>query len=760
MEIDLSRRWSILLADASSPNGTLPPEEMEAVLAEPSAAPDPARFAAAELAAFFARVGGKPVHAGRGDEGPEAGLLILDPGAGSGPPASARRGYAWRASAARIELTGDSPAGLLAAVYDFLGHAGARWTAPGSEGERLPAVGAGAGLPLAAAGGRSKGPKLNPVLILGHGSYLERAEEYFLWAARNGYVGVFMHTIEGPFALGACPARRYESLRPRLAALAARLGLSIEEGGHLLSGFLPRRLFRARPELFRMTEGKRRADRNFCPSNPAALALVAENFAAFARSRPEVAVFHVWPDDLPGGGWCACPDCAGALSGAGLSPAAQSLTAALALAAALKEVRPEAKLSFLAYHDTEEAAAAARTLAPAGLPPNLELLWAPRRRNWARGYAEAGDADSGATLNAASRASFESARPAFRAGGAAVFEYYEDALLWKGAVPPLAATMAADLAYYAGAGAGPAAGAGSVAGSEAGAEAASKPLATKVGILLTGDRLPLAARPNVWLFPRLAWSGGGDPEPLLRDWTAATFGPAAPAMAAYWRALAEAWSLNLDLVPGETENRIPAPLGQGVAKPPADWGDPWLADRDRLAERRGRAEELFDRLREAEAALDKAAELLESAAKDDAGAADPGRLARCAAALADEDAEYGIAAAVLELDCARIAAYHELASGELAAAADIALLARSALSGLYRAARIVPDRRSRRNLRFLGFFYYDLRLRAIRREAARPLARAAGAAAALAELYLRGLGLFRLWDRAPERRPGRVPERR
>lgn len=746
MEIDLSRRWSIFLATADSPNGTLPPEDLEAILAEPSAAPDPARFAAAELAAFFARVGGQPVRAGRGDEGPEVGLLILDPGADSSPPATARRGFAWRASAARIELSGDSPAGLLAAVYDFLGQAGARWTAPGSEGERLPALGPGAGLSLAADSGRSKGPKLAPVLILGHGSYLERAEEYFLWAARNGYVGVFMHTIEGPVALGACPARRYESSRPRLAALAARLGLSMEEGGHLLSSFLPRRLFHGHPELFRMAEGKRRADQNFCPSNPAALALVKENFAAFVRSRPEVAVFHVWPDDLPGGGWCSCPACAGAGIGAGLSPAAQSLKAALALASALEELRPGAKLSFLAYHDTEEAAAAARALAPAGLPSNLELLWAPRRRNWAHGYAETGEASSGAALNAASRASFEAARPAFAAGGVAVFEYYEDALLWKGAVPPLAATMAADLAYYAGSGSGSGAGA--------------RPMASKVGILLTGDRLPLAARPNAWLFPRLAWSGGGDPEPLFQDWTAATFGPAAPAMATYWRSLTGAWALDLDLVPGETENRIPTPLGQGVPKPPADWGDPWLADRDRLAERRGRAEELFDHLRKAEAALDEAAGLLEAAAKDEAGAPAPGRLARCAAALADEDAEYGIAAAVLELDCARIAAYHELASGELAAAADIALLARSALSGLYRAARVVPDRRSRRNLRFLGFFYYDLRLRAIRREAARPLARAAGAAVTLAELYLRGLGLLRLWDRGSDGRAAREPGRR
>jgi len=765
MELDLSRPWRLVLADPSSPSGIAAPEDLARLLANPESAADPARFAAAELASSLGRIASSPIVAGEGSEA--EGLILLDAGpeglprggaagehggaggasgaagadGGAGGQAApdaaafaapARRGFAWRASPTRVELHGDSPEGLLACVYDFLEAGGFRWIEPGPEGERLPAPGS---LRLERASGRSDRPALRPVLILGHGAYLEKAADYLLFAARNGYAGVFLHTIEGPLALGACPAARLDGGRASLAALAGRLGLELEEGGHLLSSLLPRSLSKREPELFRMTRGGRKADRNFCPSNPRSLALAAESFARFAKARPEVRVFHCWPDDLPGGGWCSCPACVDA-EGGPLSAAAQSLKAALALASALAEARPGARLSFLAYHDTEELAGALKALGlgEASLPGNLELLWAPRRRSWASGYGE-----SGSALNAASRGAFETALRDFAAapGGASVFEYYEDALLFKGAVPPLGTTMAADLAWYSGE-----------------SPDSSGARASKVGILLTGGRLPLAPRPNLWLFPRLAALGPGGPaalEALLADWAGAAYGQAAAPMLRYWKALEAAWAIDLDLEPGETENRIPAPLRNAVQEPPADWGDPWLANAERLGQRRGRCEALFDLLREAEAAL------AEAAASDKAPSeavvpteAAPRRQAK--AALRERE-EYAFAEAVLELDSARLAAYHELASGERRAAADLSLLARSALDGLYRAARALPDRRARRELRFLGFFYYDLRLRSIRRGAALPFAKALGFLCALAELFLRGAGLLRLWERsAPGRR--------
>ncbi len=762
MELDVRGPWHLVLADSDSPGGLLPQAELAAILAEPSRAAEPARFAAAELASFLSRQTGLAAQAGDGTE--RERLVVLDAGPqGVGANrrplrpafAAAKRGFAWRASEERIEVHGDSPVGLLAAVYDFLEAAGAAWPAPGPAGERLPPRGS---LALSRARGRLAEPRVRPILILGHGAYLERAEDYLFWAARSGYAGVFFHYIEGGIALGACPAHAFAARRPKLVALASRLGLAVEEGGHLLSRLVPRALFRREPELFRMTQGRRRADWNFCPSNPRALTIAAKNFAAFARDRPEVEVFHVWPDDLPGGGWCSCPACSGKTGTSPLSPAQAALRAACALAAALDEVRPGARLSFLAYHDTEDFAGALdrSAPAPAALPPNLTLLWAPRRREWSQG------AGSG-SLNAQRAADFEAACTAFASApeSVAVFEYYEDELLFKAAVPPLGQTMAADIVHYA-------------------------PRAASIGVLLTGTHLPLAPRPNAWLFPRLARDCGTEEDSasastaLLARWAQAAYGPAATPMLAYWTALGRAWAGELGLMPGDTENFLPTPLYRAVSEPPADWGDPWIASPARLDELCAQDAQCFMELKKAEAALEaaKAAFMsadLRSAAENDAieNGAPNARTMQCdaiqgedrctaaqRAAVYSECAEFAIAARRLELAAARRACYTQLAAGELYAAADLALVARAALYALKKAARAIPDRRGRRNFDFVAFFYFDLRLRAIERRVAPPFTRLAAKLFAFAELALRAASLLRLWDGPRNRRRVRDPRER
>jgi hypothetical protein len=472
-----------------------------------------------------------------------------------------------------------------------------------------------------------------------------------------------------------------------------------------------------------MHEGDRKADSNFCPSNPKSLELAKAAFRGKVRARPEVDVFHVWPDDLPGGGWCSCPACSG------LSPAAQSLKASLALAEVLAEERPDARLSFLAYHDTEELEAALRG---SSLPSNLELLWAPRKRSWARGYG-----DPSCALNAASAARFESAKAAFLAAGgrtAAVFEYWEDAILFKLAVPPLSRVMEGDLAFY------------------------GKGVA-RIGILLTGDRLPLAPRPNLWIFPRLLAAGGrraaatgpdfaGIPAAadgsaaaaLMADWCAAVYGPAAPAMTRYWKALEAAWAIDLDLEPGDTDLFIPSPLTRAATEPPADWGDPWTASLERLAEKRSVCESLFSLLREAEAALDEARSL--AVAEDAPPAPKGGWLG----AVEAEAREYAIAEGILELDCARLSAYHEAAAGQDRAAADIALIARAVLAGVKKAQKAVPDPRARREGDFLLTLFYDLRLSKVMRKARRQPGRFLGEKAALLGLAIKAARVRGVWE--------------
>jgi hypothetical protein len=144
---------------------------------------------------------------------------------------------------------------------------------------------------------------------------------------------------------------------------------------------------------------------------------------------------------------------------------------------------------------------------------------------------------------------------------------------------------------------------------------------------------------------------------------------------------------------------MPAALERSASDPPADWGDPWKAGFERLAVRRERCEELFDHLRLAEARL------AEASALD-------------AAALA-EAREYAVSDAILELDCARLSAYHELAGGDARAAADIANLALSAAGAARKSLSKLPDKRSRREMSLLVGTFYELRLRAIRRSNAR-----------------------------------------
>jgi hypothetical protein len=631
MELDFSQQWRIL---APAEDG------------------GPASFAAAELASIIGRMGGLvPVRDG---EGATENILVLDAGhAGPSGPGGRRRAprYSWRASSDRVEIFGEDGGALLRGTYDFLEALGASWVEPGPQGERLPQ---GPRLDLEIPSHASEDGSLSTTLILGHGVFLEDWENRLLWAARAGYSSVFIHTTPDALAMGAAPESLYESLRPLLAPLVRRLGLCLELGGHGLSSLLPRSLFKEEPSLFREREGRRSPDRNLCPSNDRALALVSEAFAARARAHPEVSVFHAWPDDLPGGGWCSCSLCAA------LSPAAQSLKVARRLAAALASVRPDAALAFLAYHDTEDTAAALDAAAGASeargaLPANLELLWAPRLRSWGSGLNQGGNG-----LNTASLAAFRRTARAWRAAGGgrvAVFEYWEDALLFKGAVPPLGRVMEGDLAAYRCAG-----------------EGLPQEAADAVGILCTGGRLPLGPRPNLCLLPRLASlplaeATAAQAPAMVADWARAAYGPAAPAMIEYWDELEAAWAIDLDIEEGETGLHMPESRSSWAQDPPADWGDPWKAGLERLSFKRGRCEELFDHLRRAESSLAEARE---------AGDAD----SREGSSVLGEASEYAISGALLELDCARLSAYHELAGGDQAAAADIANIALSASQAL------------------------------------------------------------------------------
>jgi len=121
----------------------------------------------------------------------------------------------------------------------------------------------------------------------------------------------------------------------------------VEAGGRDLSLLLPHRLFLLHRDLFRMEQGKRKADHHFCPTNPKTTAIIARRaYAFFARAVQRVTsphVFHLLPDEGHENKWCACPACRA------FSPAEQNIIAVNTAADELAKLDPSARLSYRGF---------------------------------------------------------------------------------------------------------------------------------------------------------------------------------------------------------------------------------------------------------------------------------------------------------------------------------------------------------------------------------------------------------------------------
>ena len=521
-----------------------------------------ARFAAQELRRTLQRIGGPslPVVASATER-----RIALSHGAGGD-------GFVRAPDAGGLSLRGEGPRGLLYAVYDLLEALGCRWVAPGPSGERLPRH-AQLALPDSAVAQRP--PRAGRCLVIGHDMFLAQAEEWIVWAARSRLSAIFIHTTPREPALGACRLTSWRRRRAALLPLLRERGLELELGGHGMRELLPRRLVRSAPDMFRFDGVRRTPDYNFCPTNPQALALLREGGAAFFRAYPEASVYHLWPDDLRGGGWCQCPGCAP------LSPSDQALLAVNALAEALAELNPTARIAHLAYHDTQPAPAKVVPL------PNVSLLYAPRPRSYAHGIGE-----PSSPLNrpfaahlAENLAAFDQAPTPHAQPRTSVFEYYLDGILFKGVAPLLGATIQADMCHYRDAG------------------------VHTVQALMTGFRPWAAAPPNAYLFARLAWDPEQAPAELLATYAAARAPRSPAALAKLWLAQETAWHAVLDITPEEASAGADR-RGDLVSSPPTDVLDYMVTPRptnERRLERLAAAEARLSAIAPAwQAVLDEA----------------------------------------------------------------------------------------------------------------------------------------------------------
>ncbi len=438
---------------------------------------------------------------------------------------------------AQIQFQAGGPNGLLYGVYAFLEGLGCRWPAPGLAAERIP-VGTRFDLPETLETGAPAFP--GRCLILGHHAFLEQAEDWIIWAARQRLNTLFAHTIPGPMAFGAAPIAQWERKREKAIALARERGMTFELGGHGLMDLLPRELFKQNPAMFRQKGGKRLPDHNFCPSSPQAKAVVQQNARAWFARFPEADVYHVWADDIVGGGWCECPACQG------FNSSEQLLMATNWLAEVLAEVKPGAQISFLAYHDTEAAPVKVQAL------PNVCVLWAPRMRCYAHSLDDPACPVNGSHYPQLAEAQLAAARQA-GASPARIFEYYLDGILFKSVLPPFPDILQKDLQYYHAAG------------------------FHTIQALMTGDHPWVNAQINTWLFARLAWDPAQDLPALLAEYVAYRFGRAIPELVDYYLQLENAFGMALDLHPEQIKLAFDDSPLLVLSNPPADMGDPSYA---------------------------------------------------------------------------------------------------------------------------------------------------------------------------------------
>lgn len=427
----------------------------------------------------------------------------------------------------RITVAGESPRGALNGVYFVLEQLGIRWVRPGDMGTRaIP------GRSLADGVYRESPAFARRTLILGNDALHDAWREWMEFASRNRLNSVFFHDTP-PSLLSRGSARpssgaeiaadgkgwlfeRWDSDSAEIQREAARRGLTLQFGGHHLPALLSRELFDAHPDWFPLRNGARDARYNLCPTNSGAITELRTRAGDFFSRFSGASVYHLWADDILGGGWCSCSECAG------LTPSDQALLATNVVAEALQQVASSSVIAHLAYHDT---IAPPKSVLPAA---NVTALYAPRNRNYAFAIddpeCERNSGQHFSELQGLAR-TFSG-----REGALAVFEYYSDAVLYKWMDPPNLAVLPKDASAYHGA-----------------------------GVADFGD-LAVTPRPwkgptwHAWWFARCAWNPTADASTELRDFCAAAFEEDGPRFERLYREFDSAYRKLLDL--GSLE-RIP-----------------------------------------------------------------------------------------------------------------------------------------------------------------------------------------------------------
>lgn len=197
-------------------------------------------------------------------------------------------------------------------------------------------------------------------------------------------------------------------------------GIDLEFEEHMMSFLLPRSLFSAHPEYFRMNEnGVRVEDANGCPSSEGALAEVRRNAKSIGqRYKPTNNRYYFWLDD--GGGVCHCDKCRN------LNDADQALVFENAIIEALKEINADALLAHLCYANTVDP--------PKNVKPHEDIFleFAPFYRSYEYPLSREWVQGKQGMTHGKYLKSLKEHLKIFPAGTAQVLEYWMDDSLFSG----------------------------------------------------------------------------------------------------------------------------------------------------------------------------------------------------------------------------------------------------------------------------------------------------------------------------------------
>ena len=369
-------------------------------------------------------------------------------------------GYFVEVTGDTVRLAGTTPTATLYAVYHLLEHLGCRWFMPGEIGEVLPSI---ATIALA------------PMSVVEVPDFTGRA----LQALPKG-------------------SEDWE--------LRNRLGGPYYPGSHSFNALVPpAQYFETHPEYYALV-GDERKPTQLCTSNPAVIAVVAENIIAIHRADPTKTWFGIGPND--GGGFCECESCR-ALDTGDRDPFANEisitdrfLSFANDVAAQVHEVYPEIKFAFYVYANYMRPPLKVKpdpSIIPALAPISLCRLHGinddvcPERKYW---------------------------RALIEQWGAITSQLYHRGYCYNLAGPNLPINYTSRWTY-------------------------EIPLCKRAGI--TGFRVESQGSwgnsgPLLYVMARLMWDADQDPEALLDDYFTKFYGPAAKPMSSFWRRMDEARS--------------------------------------------------------------------------------------------------------------------------------------------------------------------------------------------------------------------------